>query len=99
MNSVNIYATVTVFVLMLIIVSIFSTNKKIKITDDTNNVPDRYLVVEHKWKRAFNGNCRYQFRIEGFAPMYRDHDRLRHLILIDDCDAYDKGDILAITKI
>lgn len=97
MNSVNIYATATFFMLMLIGLSIFIGNEEVKIIEP-KNTPDRYLVVEHKWNRALNTNCRYQLRIEGFAPIHREHDRLRHIIVIDNCDAYDKGDILAITK-
>ena len=95
MRSVNIYAIVTVAIITILFLATSSS----PIEEPKTDLPDRFLIVQYKWDSFNSPYCRYQFRIEGFKPLHRETDRLRTLVLIDDCDAYDKGDVLAITKI
>ena len=58
---------------------------------------EKFMTIEFKWERAFRGDCRYDVFVHGFKSLHTDNeDYISSIVLVEDCDLYEKGDTLII---
>jgi len=60
---------------------------------------EKFMTIEYKWERAFREDCRYDVFVHGFKALHTgNEDHISSIVLVEDCDLYEKGDTLIINE-
>ena len=96
------FILLNVFILLgslsFLIVSYSLTPEVKEVPVEVENQSDQFIVVESKWERAYNRDCRYVLKVYGYMPLHRETDGVRFMTVVGDCDWYEPEDKLLIVE-